>query len=98
MPDFPASLDLNEFTAEFRTNILPALAGAETNLAQISDPTFTLFIPRSVTHFGGDVTIDYGDVQMLRAMLDAAVFYDYTISSWNFDAKVFRYLQQRGGQ
>jgi uncharacterized repeat protein (TIGR03803 family) len=88
MPDFPASLNLDEFTAEFRTNILPALAGAETNLAQISDPSFTLFLPRSVTHFGGDVTIDYGDAQMLRAMLDAAIFYDYTISSWNFNATV----------
>jgi len=81
-----ANLDADEFTAELRTNVLPALIASETNLAQITDTNFGMFLPGSVTHFA-DVTIDYGDVQMMRALLDAATFFGYTLHSWNLDAQ-----------
>ena len=80
------NLDADEFTAELRKDILPALGASGTNLAQITDPAFTLFMPGSVTHFG-DVTIDYGDVQMLRAILDAATVFGYTLHTWNLNAQ-----------
>ena len=63
-------LNADQFTAEIRNDIVPELVASETNLAQITDPSFTLFMPGSVTHFA-DVTIDYGDVQVMRAILDA---------------------------
>jgi len=81
-----ANLDADEFTAELRNDVVPALLAAETNLAQITDTNFGMFLPGSVTHFA-DVTIDYGDVQMMRAILDAAAFFGYTLHSWNLDAQ-----------
>ncbi len=80
------SLDADEFTAEIRNDIIPALGASETNLAQITDTTFYLPMPGSVTHFS-DVTIDYGDVQMLRALVSAAAFYGYTLHTWNLNAQ-----------
>jgi len=80
------NLDADEFTAELRKDILPALGASETNLARITDTTFTLFMPGSVTHFS-DVTIDYGDVQMVRAMLSAATVFGYTLHTWNLNAQ-----------
>ncbi|MGA2554879.1 MAG: choice-of-anchor tandem repeat GloVer-containing protein, partial [Verrucomicrobiota bacterium] len=81
------NLNADEFTAEIRNDIIPALGASETNLAQISESTFIpLFMPGSVTHFS-DVTIDYGDVQMLRAILSAATVFGYTLHSWNLDAQ-----------
>jgi uncharacterized repeat protein (TIGR03803 family) len=80
------NLDGDEFTAELRKDILPALGASETNLAQITDTTFTLPMPGSVTHFS-DVTIDYGDVQMVRAMLSAATVFGYTLHTWNLNAQ-----------
>ena len=81
------NVDADQFTAELRNDIVPAMVAAETNLAQVTDPGFTLFLPGSVTHFA-DVTIDYGDVQMMRAMLDAATLFGYTLNTWNLDAQL----------
>lgn len=82
----PLNLDADEFTAEMRTNVMPALIACESNLAQITDTNFGMFLPESVTHFPS-VTIDYGDVQMMRAVLDAATVFGYTLHSWNLDAQ-----------
>jgi uncharacterized repeat protein (TIGR03803 family) len=80
------NLDADEFTAEIRNDIIPALGASETNLAQITDTTFSLFMPGSVTHFS-DVTIDYGDVQMLRALVSTATVFGYTLHTWNLNAQ-----------
>jgi uncharacterized repeat protein (TIGR03803 family) len=80
------NLDADELTAEIRNDIIPALGASETNLAQITSTTFSLFMPGSVTHFS-DVTIDYGDVQMLRALVSAATVFGYTLHTWNLDAQ-----------
>ena len=68
-------------------NIVSTLIASEANLAQVTDTTFTLFMPRSVIHFGGDVTLNYGDVQMLRAIANAATVFGYEINTWNLNAK-----------
>ncbi len=83
----PSSLNADEFTAQLRTNVLLSLIAAQTNLAQITDTNFTLFMPDSVTHFH-DVTIDYGDVQVMRAMLNTSELFIYTLYSWNLDASI----------
>ena len=82
----PTTLNVDAFPTEARTDIVPTLIASETNLAKVTDTTFTLFMPRSVTHFGGDVTLDYGDVQMLRAMADAATVFGYEINTVNLNA------------
>ena len=82
----PDSLTADQFTAEIRNDIVPEIALSEANLAQITDPTFTLFMPGSVTHFA-DVTIDYGDVLVMRAILDALEVFGYTIHTANLNAQ-----------
>jgi uncharacterized repeat protein (TIGR03803 family) len=84
---YPANENADDVTAQFRTNVLPVLAAAETNLAQITDTSFTLYLPQAVTHLG-DVTVDYGDALMLRAILYAQEFAIYTVNSWNVDGTV----------
>jgi uncharacterized repeat protein (TIGR03803 family) len=83
----PSGLNAEEFTGQLRTNVLAALIAAQTNLAQITAANFTLYLPKDVTHLP-DVTIDYGDVLMLRAMLESAQLYIYGTYSLNFDAQV----------
>jgi hypothetical protein len=84
-PLIPAGLNANEFTAMLRTNLLAEVIGAEANLAKVTDPAFTLSLTSSETR-GVAVTLDYGDVQLLRAMLQAGEYYVYTAYSWNLDA------------
>jgi uncharacterized repeat protein (TIGR03803 family) len=77
----------DDFTAQLRNNIVPALIAAQTNLAQITETNFTLLMPREVTHLA-TVTIDYGDVLMLRAMLNAGELYGYYLYSLNLHAQI----------
>jgi uncharacterized repeat protein (TIGR03803 family) len=83
----PSGLNADAFTAQFRGNVLPALAAAQTNLAQITDTSFTLTLPQEVTHLP-TVTIDYGDVLMLRAMLNSAELFIYGLNSLNVNAQI----------
>ena len=78
--------NVEEIPTEMGNDVVSTLIASETNLAKVTDTTFTLFMPRNVTHFGGDVTLDYGDVQMLRAMADAATVFGYEINTWNLNA------------
>ena len=80
-------LNADEFTAQLRTNVLPAIIAAQSNLAQITDTNFTVFLTTNETHAGA-VTVDWGDVQMLQAMSDAAELFIYTTYSWNLDAQL----------
>ena len=87
LPLVPAGLNANEFVAQLRTTVLTELVGAEANLAAITDPNFLLYLTASETQEGA-VTVDYGDVQMLRALLQAAEYFAYTTYSWNLDAQL----------
>jgi uncharacterized repeat protein (TIGR03803 family) len=80
-------LDADEFTAQLRTNVLPAIVAAQNNLAQITDTHFTVDLTTNETHAGA-VTVDWGDVQMLRAMYDSAELFIYTTYSWNLDVQL----------
>ena len=85
VPLAPAGVNANEFTAMLRTNLLTELIGAEANLAKVSDTTFALGLTSNETRTVA-VTLDHGDIQLLRAMLQAAEYFSYTAYSLNIDA------------
>ncbi|MBI4326982.1 MAG: hypothetical protein HY674_17210 [Chloroflexi bacterium] len=87
VPLAPAGVNANEFAALLRTTVLPEISGAAANLAKVINTSFLLNLSSNETTFAS-VTVDYGDVQLLRAMLHAAEYYGYTIHSWNFDAQL----------
>jgi len=80
----PPGVNANEFTALLRTNLAVQLAAADANLAIVTDPGFVLKLAAAETT-AEDVTLDYGDVLMLRALLHAGEYLDYTASSINLD-------------
>ena len=84
VPPPPWGLSADEFTAMLRTNILAELIGAEANLAKVTDPNFVLSLTSNETRTVA-VTLDYGDIQLLRAMLQAAEYSAYTTYSWNLN-------------
>jgi uncharacterized repeat protein (TIGR03803 family) len=82
----PTSFNLVDISNEIGADIVPTMILSESNLAQVSSLSFTLTLSKSVTHFRKDVTVDYGDVQMLRAILDAGTLFGDEITSWNLAA------------
>ena len=80
---FPANYNSTTAIAFLRTNILAAIAASATNLANITDNTYTLLLTAAETTGVEDVTMDYGDFQLLRAMLAMAEFVCYTINAHN---------------
>lgn len=84
-----AANDLNakEAAAQLRTNVLPQIIAAEANLAKITEVNFTMTLLASETKTI-DVTLDYGDILMVRAMLLGAEYVCYTTHSWNWDAQI----------
>ncbi len=87
VPLAPAGVNANEFAALLRTTVLPEVSGAAANLAKVINTNFLLNLGSNETTFAS-VTVDYGDIQLLRAMLHAAEYYGYTVHSWNFDAQL----------
>lgn len=87
VPFAPVDMSAAEFSALLRTNVLAAIQGADANLALVTDTNFLLTLRASETRLT-DVTLDYGDIQMLRAMLQAAEYCLYTACSWNLDAQL----------
>jgi sugar lactone lactonase YvrE len=81
------AINAKEATALLHDTLLPDWLGAETNLAKIKDPRFTLVLTAQETG-SHDVTIDYGDIQLMIAFLKAGEFAIYTTHSWNLDAQV----------
>jgi Bacterial Ig domain/Divergent InlB B-repeat domain len=80
-PTFPAGYNSTNMVFFFRTNIMPQIASSLTNFANLTDTSFlrTYVLGGSL----GQVTIDYGDVQMFQAGLYAADFFGYTLDANN---------------
>ena len=78
------SLNTAAMIAFYRTNVMAALAASRTNLARITDPTFTLALTAAETSLQA-VTLDYGDVLLLQALERAAEFAGYTANAQNGD-------------
>ena len=86
-PLFPANYNSATAVAFFRTNILAAITNSAANLAVITDPNYTLSLSSNETLIES-VTVDYGDIQMLRALLSAAQFFGYTLNENNLSVVV----------
>ena len=86
-PLTPAGVSASELTALLRNNALPVLIAAEANLAKVTDTNFTLTLTGSETR-GVAATLDYGDIILLRAMLQAAEYLAYTTYSWNLNVQM----------
>lgn len=87
LPIFPANYNSTNLINFFRTNIMTAIGASLTNLANVTDTSYTL--PLSAGETGIEsVTVDYGDIQMLRALLAAMQFYGYTLNANNFSAVI----------
>ena len=79
--------------AFYRTNIMAALAASRTNLAQITDTNFSLYLTAAETSIESEsVTVDYGDILLLQALERAAEFAGYTLNAQNCDV-VLNYLK-----
>lgn len=87
VPLAPVGANANQAIALLRTNVLPALVAAGENLAKITDPYFALALSSNETRTAA-VTLDAGDILMLRAMLHAAEYFVYTTYSWNLDVQL----------
>src|SRR5436190_6667058 len=87
LPLAPTNMAATELTAFLRTNILTEIVAAGTNLANVRDTNFTLTVtcPETTTL---DFTLDYGDVLLLRSVLQFVQYAGYTVNSWNFDVQL----------
>ncbi len=86
-PILPANYNSATIVSFFRTNILAAITNSAANLAVITDPNYTLSLSSNET-FIESVTVDYGDIQMLRALLSAAQCFGYTLNENNLSVVV----------
>jgi hypothetical protein len=106
-PIFPANYNATNFVWFFRTNVMAAIGASLSNLANITDTSYTLSLSSNETSFTlssnnvftEDVTLDYGDIQMLRALLSAVQFGGYTLNAENCSAiipQVVRWMETNG--
>ena len=86
VPFAPPGVSAAYIPSFLRTNCLPQIVAAEANLAVVSNTNYTLILSNSETTTA-QVTLDYGDLLLLRAGLKAAQYACYTVCAWNFDAQ-----------
>ena len=82
----PGGVNAEEFPAQLRTNFLPAIAGAISNLAA-AHTNFTVNLTSSETTTA-NLTLDYGDLKLIQAGLYASEYCIYTLNAQNFDAQL----------
>lgn len=87
----PANFNSSEAIAFYTTNVMPAILASQTNLARITDTNFTLNLSAAETSIEA-VTVDYGDIQVLRALLYVGDFLGHTANAHNFSI-VYSHLQ-----
>ncbi len=87
LPLAPTNMAAAELTAFLRTNVLPELQAAGSNLAVVTDTAFLLNLSSNETSALA-VTLDYGDVTLLRAGVKFAEYFGYTVCSWNLEAQL----------
>ena len=91
----PEDLASTEIIAVLRSNVLPALRASQANLARITSKTFLLSLTAAETTID-DVVVDYGDLQLLRAYLNAAEFFILTLNAHNLAARLDQFLGTNG--
>jgi hypothetical protein len=87
VPLAPANFSASALTAFWRTNVLTEISGAVSNLARVTDTNFTLSLTSNETTTV-EVTLDYGDLRMMRSLLQFAQYFSYTLQSWDLEAQL----------
>ena len=90
----PSNFNSTEVIALYSNAIMPVITASLANLAQITDQTFTLDLTADETHVTA-VTLDYGDIMMLQALLHAGDFLGHTMNAHNFSV-VMNHLKDLG--
>jgi hypothetical protein len=68
-----------------RTNFLSLLLSVDANLGKVAATNFSLMLTAEET-LSIPVTVDYGDIQLLRALAQAGQCACYLAAEWNLDA------------
>src|SRR5438552_11267377 len=87
IPVPPNDFNAMEGVAFVRTNFLPEVTAALANLATVADTNFVLSLSSNETSVAA-VILDYGDIQMLRALLHAVELGCYTANAYNFSVQL----------
>lgn len=87
VPFTPPGVSAAELSMFLRTNVLKEISAAASNLAKVTSTTFKLNLTSNETTTTA-LTIDYGDVLLVRAILEAAKYFGYTVHSWDVDAQL----------
>ncbi len=83
----PAGVSARAAVDELRTTVLNEVEGSLTNFAQVKATNFIVTLTSNETAMA-EVTVDYGDIQMLRAMAWAAEFGIYMINAHDLDVQL----------
>ena len=83
----PSNFSSTEAITLYTSAVMPAIDASLANLARITDPAFTLDLTADETHVTA-VTLDYGDILLLRALLHAGDFLGHTLNAHNFSVVV----------
>jgi len=86
-PLAPSNMSASEISAFLRTNVLLEMVAAATNLAVVTDTNFTLTLTSNETATV-EVTLDYGDLLMLRAALQFGQYVIYSIHADNLETQL----------
>ncbi|HWD19738.1 MAG TPA: choice-of-anchor tandem repeat GloVer-containing protein [Verrucomicrobiae bacterium] len=79
--------NVTALTTALHGTAIPTLAAAEANLAQITDSSALINLTSAETHLS-DVTLDWGDIQMSRAILSGWRAFLYEVGSLNLNASI----------
>ncbi len=90
----PANLNTSAGIAAYTGSVLPAINASLVNLATITDTNFILNLSANETD-SQDVTLDYGDIQLLRAFLYLADNFGHFLGAYNFSV-VINHLRDLG--
>lgn len=83
----PPGVDASELPSFARTNLLVELKAALGNLDQVRAPGFNVDLSKAETALG-DVTIDQGDLHLVRAAFGLAEYFIRTLNAWNASAQL----------
>jgi hypothetical protein len=87
VPIAPVGVSGAEASPFWRTNALPEITNALANLARITNPNFLLNLTSNETTTAA-VTVDYGDLLMLRAGLHFMEYFSYTLLAHDLDVQL----------
>jgi hypothetical protein len=76
----------------FNTNIMPSILACDTNLARITDPTYTITFSTNDTHLTNAVRFDRGDFLLLRSLAHLFALGSDTTLAFNFDFELDQIL------